>query len=135
MSCYRKGSCGPYEMYSCLECPASNPEYANRYTNQKAAADVNQNFKGVSNMERYINQIVAIDTVLENPPDAHYPSWFAAQIADLPAADVVEVVHGSWIKPTMIDGRTFDIPHCSVCGEVPCDTKNYCPNCGAKMDK
>lgn len=35
MSCYRKGGCGPYEMYSCLECPASKPEYANRYTNQK----------------------------------------------------------------------------------------------------
>lgn len=85
-------------------------------------------------MEKYINQIVAIDTILGNPPDAHYPSWFAEQIADLPAADVIEVVHGKWIKPTMIDGRIFDIPHCSACGEVPCDTKNYCPNCGAKMD-
>jgi hypothetical protein len=49
------------------------------------------------------------------------------------AADVVEVVHGEWIRPTMINGRTFDIPHCSACGDVPCDTKNYCPNCGADM--
>lgn len=87
MSCYRKDGCGPYETYSCLECPASKPEYVNRYTNQKAVA-----------------------------------------------ADVIEVVRGEWIRPTKINGRTFDIPHCSVCGDVPCDTKNYCPNCGAKMD-
>ena len=50
------------------------------------------------------------------------------------SADVVEVVRGEWIRPTMINGRTFDIPHCSACGDVPCDTKNYCPECGAKMD-
>jgi hypothetical protein len=43
-------------------------------------------------MEKYINQIVAIDTILSNPPDAHYPVWFAEQIANLSAADVVEVV-------------------------------------------
>ena len=45
-------------------------------------------------MEKYINQIVAIDTILSNPPDAHYPVWFAEQIRNLPAADVIEVVHG-----------------------------------------
>lgn len=85
-------------------------------------------------MEKYINQIVAIDTILSNPPDAHYPSWFAEQIADLPAADVIEVVHGEWI------------PHgykwrCSICGNkisldgTPIENGlNYCPNCGAKMD-
>lgn len=27
MKCYRDGGCGPYEMYSCSECPASKPEY------------------------------------------------------------------------------------------------------------
>jgi hypothetical protein len=26
-TCYRDGGCGPYEMYSCSECPASKPEY------------------------------------------------------------------------------------------------------------
>lgn len=29
MQCYRSGGCGPYEMYSCSECPASKPEYVN----------------------------------------------------------------------------------------------------------
>lgn len=27
MRCYREGSCGPYEMLSCSECPASKPDY------------------------------------------------------------------------------------------------------------
>ena len=27
MACYRDGGCGPYEMYSCNECPASKPDY------------------------------------------------------------------------------------------------------------
>ena len=31
MTCYRKGSCGPYEMYSGSECPASKREYLLRY--------------------------------------------------------------------------------------------------------
>ena len=30
MTCYRKGGCGPYEMRSCYECPASKPEYLTR---------------------------------------------------------------------------------------------------------
>lgn len=31
MMCYRKGGCGPYEMLSCWECPASKPDYLRRY--------------------------------------------------------------------------------------------------------
>lgn len=30
MACYRAGGCGPYEMYSCSECPASKPDYIKR---------------------------------------------------------------------------------------------------------
>lgn len=54
----------------------------------------------------------------------------------LPTIDAVEVVW-HWVKPTVIDGRAFNIPHCSVCNGVPCgvdEHTNYCPNCGAKMD-
>ena len=31
MACYKKGGCGSYEMYSCSECPASKPEYLDKY--------------------------------------------------------------------------------------------------------
>lgn len=53
------------------------------------------------------------------------------------SADVVPVVHGQWIKPTRIQGRRFNIPHCSVCETVPCgvdENTKFCANCGAKID-
>lgn len=50
------------------------------------------------------------------------------------AADVVEVKHGEWITPTRIKRMTIAVPHCSLCGNVPCDKGFYCPWCGAKMD-
>lgn len=31
MPCYRNVGCGPYEMYSCSECPASKLEYTEQY--------------------------------------------------------------------------------------------------------
>ena len=50
----------------------------------------------------------------------------------IPAADVVEVVHGRWGDPIKVDADNNGYK-CSECGEfgVPC--WNYCPNCGARM--
>ena len=53
---------------------------------------------------------------------------------DAPAADVVEVRHGRWIK---IDGLSSDY-YCSECNKkwwtpFP-EEMHYCPNCGAKME-
>ena len=60
-----------------------------------------------------------------------------------PAADVVEVRHGKWIK-TYPDNRLDGDYYCSNCyagvdiatgEETPIDRElYYCPNCGAKMD-
>ena len=59
-----------------------------------------------------------------------------------PAADVAVVVHGEWILlgKNEHDYETSVEEKCSLCGRyVYCyDTElqdNYCPNCGAKMDK
>lgn len=57
----------------------------------------------------------------------------AWDIAHEPAADVAEMRHGRWIENTF----------CSCCGGFNEDDKgniiqsfyNYCPNCGARMDK
>jgi len=58
----------------------------------------------------------------------------------IPAADVVEVVHGEWIYgEDDYDDLTY---YCSICKEpwtliegTPQDNlMNYCPKCGAKMD-
>lgn len=61
-----------------------------------------------------------------------YREW----IEQLPAADVVEVRHGRWI-PT----HDADKLRCSWCdvihliAQYPHGEINYCPNCGARMDK
>ena len=59
-----------------------------------------------------------------------------AALANIPAADVREVVRGKWIW----SGLLVERPHCSECmadaywvdgyGYM---TENYCPNCGADM--
>ena len=52
-------------------------------------------------------------------------------ITTAPAADVAPVVHGRKIEDEGIG--VFYL--CSLCGECLPYGANYCPNCGAKMDK
>ena len=62
---------------------------------------------------------------------------------NIPAADVVEVVHGHWVGleyDGYADGNpVYDLWECSECGnevrgeDVP-DTHPYCNGCGARMD-
>lgn len=49
-------------------------------------------------------------------------------VADTPAADVAEVVHGRWI---LHDDGVFT---CSECGNAESNDSYYCRLCGAKMD-
>ena len=52
-------------------------------------------------------------------------------IVDAPTADVVEVVHGEWIR----QDETFTRFMCSECGSKNHNIRwVFCPNCGAKMD-
>ena len=53
---------------------------------------------------------------------------------NLPAADVVQVVHGWW-EPTKTPFMN-ECEDCSVCGyrTIWGHRFNYCPNCGARMD-
>ena len=52
------------------------------------------------------------------------------------AADVAPVRHGRWIEQ---EKYTFGVMYaCSICDNLILDNGhswNYCPNCGAKMDK
>lgn len=56
-------------------------------------------------------------------------------IMDIPAADVAPVRHGQW-------ETSSDRPDSLICSVCKCgfdmwkhDPHNFCPNCGAKMDK
>jgi len=76
-------------------------------------------------------------TLYPNGSVAEYVGDIGRVWEAVPAADVVEVKHGRWIR----SGQSFLYPHkfrnysCSVCGYDIEKTKyNYCPNCGARMD-
>lgn len=65
------------------------------------------------------------------------------EIADMPAADVAPVVHGSWISWEEADNfiPSAHRHECSVCHDAAQVLANgfellsaYCPNCGARMD-
>lgn len=57
----------------------------------------------------------------------------------IPAADVVEVVHGEWIEwwpgdcAVVMTGEEM-LWECSRCTAKYAKRSNHCPNCGAKMD-
>lgn len=62
-------------------------------------------------------------------------------IKRMPAADVVEVVHGRWTKNHHVsyDDMREENVHwytytCSKCGGEAMNDYPYCPNCGARMD-
>ena len=42
--------------------------------------------------KEYIEREAAIEAIMSDPPDAHYPSWYIDRIKTLSAADVVPVV-------------------------------------------
>ena len=54
-----------------------------------------------------------------------------------PAADVVEVRHGQWEKviPTKSAAKWSTKVSCSQCHGQGYERYNYCPHCGALMDK
>ena len=90
--------------------------------------------------EEAIGALVAARLVLDfNGVDA--PEYTEAMNMAISALrpvsrEQVERVCGKWIIPTVIGGRAFNIPHCSVCNGVPCGTDEntkFCAHCGAPM--
>ena len=80
-------------------------------------------------MAEYIEREAAIEAIMSEPPDAHYPQWYADKIKVISAADVAPVLHGRWLH------RKNGVAYCSECkvDTVEAETE-YCPNCGAKMN-
>lgn len=72
--------------------------------------------------------------------DTYDKAMILGLVDEQPTVDVEPVRHGRWIYKG-VRGR-FPVCECSVCGNVENadwavlgDNVNYCPNCGAKMDK
>lgn len=99
-------------------------------------------------MTEYIEREEAIkalkDNVTEMESDIYYGSNKGVPkdeiediVNEIPAADVVEVKHGKWVK----QGYEGIMTYCSEClhralfnNHHELILSNYCPNCGAKMD-
>ena len=80
-----------------------------------------------------------IHTITGQPPEPHYPSWYAEQIKEVPS---VQQKTGMWIA---LDECANEGIYCSICRKkvFKYDFSNtmkkwksfkYCPNCGAKME-
>ena len=52
-----------------------------------------------------------------------------------PAADVVEVRHGRWEMAPYNGVCDIRCSSCGYCPGIGFYSPNYCPNCGARMDK
>ena len=59
------------------------------------------------------------------------------EVRHAPAADVVEVRHGRWerVIPTKSAAKWSTKVSCSQCHGQGYERYNYCPHCGALMDK
>ena len=79
--------------------------------------------------KEYIEREALVERLKKEECDCE---WLWA-ILDIPAADVVPVKHGHWVKEK---SNVLIHWHCSVCKncyylEEP--NANYCPNCGARL--
>ena len=87
-------------------------------------------------MTVYIKREDAIDAVLDvyyNTPDIDLSGGrLEAAILNIPVAEVAEVRHGRWL---CVDTDTEQFFLCNRCKKKEYWESNYCPNCGAKMDK
>lgn len=90
-------------------------------------------------MAEYINREAVLMKLMQDGCSAKN----LQSISDMPAADVAPVRHGRWI---MVDDSCGKYA-CSACREIEQECtewgaghynpvyKDYCPNCGAKMDE
>jgi hypothetical protein len=86
----------------------------------------------VKAMTDLISRQAAIDAL----GDSHFKNYGNAilVIKDLPSAEPVK--NGKWVfNPSDAFEAMFAKPKCSECGFESADGGNYCPNCGARMDK
>ena len=89
-------------------------------------------------MAEYIERAEALEITTRTCGD-YAAAW--TEIRKLPAADVVPVVHGKWIRP-----HWKNSDYCCDCSECDGEAMHreyqwnkkgiypICPNCGAKMD-
>ena len=72
------------------------------------------------------------DWYVEEGSEEGFIGTLKSLIDEQPTVDAAPVVRGRWIK--LVEAPEWDQRRCTVCGDVSCCQRNYCPNCGAIMD-
>lgn len=96
-------------------------------------------------MGEYVKRSDALQAVGDVHPLDYNGQGIVERIKAIPAADVVEVVHASWVAEN--SRPKSGIFYCSCCHRTCYDPQptrakgwtkrcryHYCPSCGAKMD-
>lgn len=82
--------------------------------------------KKVPTTAEYIKRESAIEAIMSDPPDAHYQSWYAEKINEIPAADVEPLARCKDCK--YLQDNNYGYPH-EECrwgnGETP-DANDFC---------
>lgn len=76
----------------------------------------------------------------ENGEFDHYTNGYdeaVDTVENFPPADVTPVVHGWWVYHNDIDFWQCSLcgVNAPICGKLIQLKTNYCPNCGARMDR
>ena len=99
---------------------------------------IEEGYEWRSGVSRKISLLNAVYCALEDIPSAQ-PTVDAVPVEYLkrrPSAEPVR--HGKWME--IIEVNELGEPYqsgvyCSECGHTDCYEPNYCPDCGARMDK
>ena len=78
-------------------------------------------------MDEYIKKETAYRAIMGERPEAREPSWFAELVLEIPAEDVVEVVHCR-------DCKHWHKIESSLIGETMCCTAQGCMNVRKEPD-
>ena len=86
-------------------------------------------------MSKYVNAADAAEKIAEK--HGIRIADLCDTFGDIPAADVAAVQHGRWRWVAYDANPKIGNWHCTYCNRIPksFQKEDFCPNCGAKMDK
>ena len=71
-------------------------------------------------MAEYIEREAAIEAIMCEPPDAHYPQWYADKIKAITDTNVAPVIFCKYCKhyhAVIIDEKTGEIGNWGICDQ------------------
>lgn len=91
------------------------------------------------NVDDFKKEIMECNTDPINEFDLGWDTWGIFNAIDrTPTADVQPVIHSYWIDEELYDhnvDKYINIKTCANCKNHNFRSWDYCPDCGAKMDK